>query len=265
MELFYQSYSPGDRAFILNDDPPIIIIPGLFGSTVNWRSFAKKIAETQNVVVVDQRNHGESPHADSHTYMNMVADLLLLCDKLGFDRVVLCGHSMGGKVAMLFALLYPERIASLIVLDIAPVEYAHSHAPYLRALMDLDLSTLSSRSDAELALRETIDDTPTRLFLMQSLVGRKGEYRWRLNLPILLKDMSEITGFPFCSVDGLVSQTRTILILGGKSDYVSEEGRSQVINYFPKTNFVEIDRAGHWLHAECPEEVFEVLMEFLKK
>ena len=262
MELFYQSYGTENSVDAV---PPVIIIPGLFGSTVNWRSFAKKLSQTHHVIVVDQRNHGESPHADSHTYDDMVSDLLALCDRLNFDRVVLCGHSMGGKVAMLFALLHPERLASLAVLDIAPIHYKHSHAPYLRALMEVDLLSLSSRSEAEKALKSTITDTSTRLFLMQSLVGKPGEYRWRLNLPILLLDMPEITGFPLPDVDGIVSSIQAVFILGGESDYVDEDGVVKIKTFFPKAECFTVDGAGHWLHAERPNEVFEVLIEFLKK
>jgi len=116
MELYYQSYSPDSLSDKESDKTPIIIIPGLFGSTINWRSFARKLSESYAVIVIDQRNHGESPHAATNSYADMVNDLLLLCDRLSFDQVVLCGHSMGGKVAMLFALLYPERVQSLAVL-----------------------------------------------------------------------------------------------------------------------------------------------------
>lgn len=258
MQLNYLSYAPGNC-----EHPPIIIIPGLFGSTANWRSFAKKLAEQYHVVVIDQRNHGESPHADSHSYDDMVADLYDLCDHLNFDKVILCGHSMGGKVAMLFSLLHANRVAKLVVMDIAPVAYSHSHAPYLKALMQVDLSTLSSRSDAERALQKTIEDTPTRLFLMQSLVGKPGEYRWRLNLPVLLNDMPLITGFPCALVNNLSSDVDMMVLIGGSSDYFKQSHIAAVEKYFPKANFVTVEGAGHWLHAEKPKEVLNVLINFL--
>lgn len=265
MQLYYQSYSPKNRSKGRSDQVPIIIIPGLFGSTVNWRVFARKLAESYSVIVIDQRNHGESPHAESNTYADMVNDLLVLCDRLNYDQVVLCGHSMGGKVAMLFSLLYPDRVKSMAVLDIAPVQYEHSHAPYLKALMQIDLTSLTSRSDAEIALQATIEDTSTRLFLMQSLVGKAGEYRWRLNLSVLLNDMPKIIGFPADDVVGLVSRTKTLFILGGESNYVTQAHLSVVNDYFPDAGFVTIDGAGHWLHAERPKETFEAMVGFFKK
>jgi len=131
--------------------------------------------------------------------------------------------------------------------------------------MQIDLASLASRSDAEKALQDTIEDTPTRLFLMQSLVGKAGEYRWRLNLPVLLSEMPKIIGFPTDLVDGLVSRTNTVFILGGDSDYVNESHINVVNNYFLEASFVTIDGAGHWLHAEQPQETFKAIMGFLKK
>ena len=265
MQLHYHSYPEQQgESHACSVNPPVIIIPGLFGSTANWRTFAKKLSQNFDVIVIDQRNHGESPHAPSHTYPDMVADLLEFIDAKGFEQVVLCGHSMGGKVAMLFSLLYPERVSRLAVLDIAPIEYEHSHAPYLRALMDIDLSTLHSRSDAEKMLKETIVDTPTRLFLMQSLVGKPGEYRWRLNLPVLLADMPFITGFPVDQVAGMKSLVDAAFIIGGNSDYVKQAHISLIEEYFPSVSFTTIEDAGHWLHAERPKDVLETLIIFLK-
>jgi len=277
MQLYYQSYSKKlsspleelaeneNKLGEVHNKPPVVIIPGLFGSTVNWRSFAKKLSESHDVIVIDQRNHGESPHASSHSYADMVSDLLEFIDRFGLERIVLCGHSMGGKVAMLFSLLYPERVSQLVVLDIAPVTYKHSHAPYLRALMKIDLSTLSSRSDAEKALKESIPDTSTRLFLIQSLVGKQGEYYWRLNLPVLLADMPLITGFPKDNVDGISNPVDTLFVLGGESDYVRNEDVDIIKAYFPNTHIKTIDGAGHWLHAERPQQVMDALTVFIKK
>ena len=265
MQLFYQEYSSETPVVNDSDKSPIVIIPGLFGSTINWRSFARKLSKDYFVIVVDQRNHGESPHGESHTYADMVTDLLSLIDKLGFNKVTLCGHSMGGKVAMAFALLHPDRVDKLAVLDIAPVAYTHSHAPYIKALMDIDLSAIKSRSDAEKALQISIEDTPTRLFLMQSLVGSPGTYRWRLNLPILYQYMPDITAFPEQDLAGLNNKLESIFLVGGDSNYVAREHHSVINQYFPRAVFTDVEGAGHWLHAEQPVKVLEVLKGFLKK
>jgi len=243
---------------------PTVIVPGLFGSSINWRGFGKQLASECPVYLLDQRNHGRSPHADSHTYADMIQDLLAFLDQHELSQIVLCGHSMGGKVAMLFALLYPERVAKLIVLDIAPIAYQHSHAPFLQALLDIDLSTLSSRSEADRAVAEAIPDTATRLFLLQSLAGSTGQYFWRLNLAVLYEFMPQIIGFP----DGLVcdkqSTVPALFLYGDQSDYVLPEFHKIIRQYFSAAEVAPIEQAGHWLHVQQPAKVLESVKKFIK-
>lgn len=243
---------------------PIIIIPGLFGSTKNWRSFASNLSAIGDVYVIDQRNHGESPHADSHSYADMVADLLEFMDGLGFASAHLVGHSMGGKVAMCCALWHPERVSRLCVLDIAPVTYQHSHAPFLSAMLSIDLSQLKSRSEADRLLLEAIPDKATRMFLLQSLSGSPGGYSWNLNLQVLHDFMDEIIDFP---VDTMTwssqSNVATVLISGSLSTYVDSSHQEIFRRYFANADFVSIAEAGHWLHVEQPAAVLAAISSFL--
>jgi pimeloyl-ACP methyl ester carboxylesterase len=267
MQLFSQTYP---QSYSPSSDPsrdssiPVIIIPGLFGSTTNWRGFAKQLGEYCPVIVIDQRNHGRSPHVDSHSYSDMVGDLLEFIDSIGLREINLCGHSMGGKVAMAFALMHPERINSLAVLDIAPVEYSHTHAPYLEKMIDLDLNILQSRSAADQLLKQAIPDTSTRLFLLQSLAGTSGKFHWRLNLPVLLRDMPKILSFPFSQLAGLSNTGKTLFVSGEKSDYLLESHHTQIREFFPTAHFKAISKAGHWLHAEQPQAVLDSLLNFLQ-
>lgn len=266
MKLYYQHYSEAANSEIAlsqSEQPPVIIIPGLFGSTTNWRSFAKKLSANHHVIVIDQRNHGRSPHADSQSYFDMSDDLLELINILELEKVILCGHSMGGKTAMVFALLHPERVGKLAVLDIAPVAYPHSHAPFLDALLDIDLSQLESRSAADKALKTAIPETSTRLFLLQSLVGRANNYQWRLNLPVLRSEMDKVVGFPSDQLKEYSSSVEARFIYGLNSTYISEKDRPLINKFFPKADFAGIANAGHWLHVEQPQRVLDALNEFL--
>jgi pimeloyl-ACP methyl ester carboxylesterase len=263
MKLYYQTY-PESLDINGLEQPPVIIIPGLFGSTSNWRSFAKLLSEDYPVIIVDQRNHGRSPHAGTQSYFDMSDDLLELLDTLGLEQAILVGHSMGGKVAMVFSLLHPERVSRLAILDIAPVVYSHSHAPFLEALLDIDLSELESRSAADKALQSAIPDTGTRLFLLQSLTGTAKNYQWRLNLSVLHTEMSKIVGFPSSQLEVMVNSVDACLIYGENSTYVTETEQAVVLTYFPQTEFFGIPKAGHWLHVEQPKLVLEALRTFLK-
>ena len=265
MELYYQNYLNSDvNIAAIDSRPPLLIIPGLFGSTSNWRSVGKRLGEDYPVWVIDQRNHGRSPQASTHTYADMCDDLLTFMDQHGLHRIIPCGHSMGGKVAMLFALLYPERVAGLVVLDIAPITYRHSHAPFLEELMTIDLSSLKSRSEADRALQVAIPDTGTRLFLLQNLVGSSGQYHWRINLEVLHQYMSEMIGFPMNLVKNAKFLKEALFICGEQSDYVQASDRTVVFKLFEQARFISIPAAGHWLHADQPDAVIESLRSFLK-
>jgi len=264
MELYYQRYPEQESQAELDGRAPIIIIPGLFGSTSNWRGFARKLAEQYRVYVIDQRNHGRSPHAETQTYTDMANDLLIFIDQHKLDKVVLCGHSMGGKTAMTFSLLYPERVQKLAVLDIAPVTYEHTHAPFLEELLKLDLSGLGSRREADEALKKAIPDDATRLFLLQSLAGSPNSYFWRINLPVLQEFMQDIVGFPD-SLDGFSSKVSSLFVMGELSDYVRPEYYSKIESKFINTQFVRIPAAGHWVHADQPSLLLSAMLEFLKK
>ena len=263
MHLHYQRYPDTDIDNSSDPRPPLLIIPGLFGSTANWRSVARSLGENYPVWVIDQRNHGRSPHADSNTYTDMCSDLLKFLDQHSLSQIVLCGHSMGGKVAMLFSLSHPDRVAGLVVLDIAPVVYKHSHAPFLEELMRIDLSSLKSRSQADRALQMAIPDTGTRLFLLQNLTGSAGQYRWRINLPVLHQYMKDITGFPSKLIENLKYENATIFFDGEHSDYLQASHHPLIVKLFAHARFASIANAGHWLHAEQPEAVVSVIGTFL--
>ena len=268
MDLYYQAF-PSDYleqpiATRTSSLTPVVIIPGLFGSTANWRGIAKKLSETCPVIVIDQRNHGRSAHADTNSYLDMVDDLAGFIQQHEIAKVILCGHSMGGKVAMLFSLLHPNFVAKLALLDIAPVTYQHSHAPFLEELLKIDLSQLQSRKDADRALISVIPDDDTRLFLLQSLAGTAGSFYWRINLSVLHEFMPQIVGFPDESVANLTNDCDVLLITGDLSNYVDTAGYRRLQNYFHNTEHQIISRAGHWLHAEQPKAVLMTLIKFIQ-
>lgn len=260
MSLYYLEF--GDTS---NSSPPLIIVHGLFGSSLNWRSIARQLSEQYHVYVIDQRNHGQSPHHNSMTYSDMVADLHQFIIEHNLRKIYLCGHSMGGKTAMLFALQYPELVEKLAVLDIAPVAYTHSYNTFLDTLMSIDLMQIKSRGEAEKLAQKGIPDMATRLFLMQSLVHDDKGYVWRLNLPVLKKYMSQIIGFPMDSITGKEYSGKSLFLYGEDSDYVQPQHYAIIKQYFSNCKINGIVNAGHWLHVEQGKQMIISLQNFLKK
>ncbi len=238
-------------------DRPLIIVHGLYGSARNWGVIAKRLSDRQPVIAVDQRNHGDSPWHDSHSYEDMAGDLAEVIDAHG-GRADVVGHSMGGKAAMMLALTHPDKVNRLVVADIAPVGYSHDQTQYIEAMQAVDLAAVSKRADATAQLARHVEDTVLQSFFTQSLdIAGK---RWKLNLEVLKREMPRIVGFPEVSGD---FEGPTLFLSGALSDYVLPEHRPVIRKHFPKARFAKLAQAGHWLHAEKPREFEASLRAFL--
>ena len=243
---------------------PVVILHGLFGSARNWHSIAVRLSERYRICVLDLRNHGASGWADSMTYLDLAADVADFMGRHDLRSATVIGHSMGGKTAMALALLRPERVSALAVLDIAPVVYGHDHFAFIEALRELPLEDVRSRRDADLALAAKVPETGVRQFLLQNLVVRDGRFSWRINLDALYAGMTDLTGFPDslgeCRYDG-----ESLFLYGSSSDYVQPQHHPAIRELFPRATLECVDGAGHWLHAERPEFVGARLARFLER
>lgn len=252
VELAYEAFGNPNHC-------PIIILHGFLASSRNWRTIAKRLAENHFVYVLDMRNHGASPHADNMDYPSMAVDVARFMDNKKLEKAHLLGHSMGGKIAMWFALHYPERIEKLMVIDIAPVSYEHSFDPIIYALKQIPLAELNSRKHAESYLEEKIPDIGFRQFLLQNLLLKDGHYYWRINLDIIQKTAHHIVGFPAVNVKAYPKQV--LFVAGGHSKYIQPE---MVYQQFPEAVIVEIHETGHWLYVEAPDEFCHVIRQWIQ-
>lgn len=240
---------------------PILLVHGLFGQGRNLGAIARRLDGRRRVMLVDQRNHGDSPHDPDHSYEAMAGDLAEIIEAHG-GQVDLAGHSMGGKAAMLLALTHPELIRKLAVMDIAPVEYTHSQNHLIDAMAALDLTKVDRRSEADRQLSAHIDDAGLRAFLLQSLDLKSDPPRWRLNLPVLRDSMDQATGWPE-GIPKAAFDGPALFMNGAESDYVDDAGEAAIRDYFPQARLLRIKRAGHWMHADVPEAVAETLAAFM--
>ena len=242
--------------------PSIIVAHGLLGSARNWTSIARRLAVGHRVHALDMRNHGASPWTDEMTYPAMAGDLLRHIASQDLSRPAMIGHSMGGKAAMMAALLAPERIGRLVVVDIAPVRYRHGFRSLLEALAGLDLAGIDRRSAADDRLAESVPDAALRGFLLQNLVLRDGSYVWRLNLAAISAAEDALRDFPDLP-SSAVFEGSTLFLAGAASDYVRPDHAPVVERYFPNAEIRRVDGAGHWVHAERPEAFLAEVEEFL--
>jgi esterase len=261
--LNYQIYNERDDQN--SNHPPIIFLHGMLGDAKNWKSQAKRFSEDYQVITVDLRNHGDSPHLKGMSYRQMADDVLTLLDHLGLSSVVLSGHSMGGKVAMYLALNNLERVAKLVVVDIAPVNYPLWHQSLLRALLTLPVETISRRQQADEYLAESIPDLFERAFLLKNLVrvnqpDNQQLYKWKCNLDEIVRNYLNISRFPKleCQFEGEV-----LFVKGGNSDYITDEYKSEIASYFPHATIRSIANAGHLPHVQQADRFYQLMNDFI--
>ncbi|MFT4664508.1 MAG: esterase [Polaribacter sp.] len=254
MSLKYKSFGSGE---------PVIILHGLFGTLDNWQTMAKRLAENFTVFIIDQRNHGKSPHMDDISYPLMAEDLRIFMEDHWMYDAHIIGHSMGGKTAMQFALDNPDMVNKLVVVDIAPKAYVGNHELIFEALFDVPLDTLKSRSEAAKVLEAKMgNDSGTIQFLLKNLTrNQEGQYNWKMNLPVLFKDYENI----LAAVNGEeIFDKEALFIKGGKSNYILPEDIEEIRLLFPEAKFEEVAKSGHWVHAEAPEALYQLMISFLK-
>ncbi|NVJ85027.1 MAG: alpha/beta fold hydrolase [Algoriphagus sp.] len=239
---------------------PLVILHGLFGSADNWFSIARELENEFTLYLVDQRNHGESPHAEEWNYEVMVEDLRELIDEEGLSEIFLMGHSMGGKTAMNFAVTYPDRVERLIVADISPRYYPIHHQTILEGLNSINLSEIQSRKDADDQLARYINIPGIRQFLLKSLGRDRNGFYWKINLPVITEKIEEVGK---ALEEDTVYEGPTLFLAGANSNYIQQSDLPDILEHFPNYELEFIEGAGHWLHAEKPDAVVREIRRFL--
>jgi esterase len=258
MDLNFKEFGTGE---------PLVILHGLFGTLDNWQTIARQLAEDFTVYIVDLPNHGRSPHTKGEfDYSEMSDAVAEFLTKNWIHETRLIGHSMGGKLAMQLALNQPDLIKKLAVIDIAPKKYTGGHGNIFKALFALDLNTLADRKEAEQFLTEHLPEegAGTIQFLLKNLSrraeGEGGGFEWKMNLDVLFANYPRI-------LDKLEGETPfrkpTLFVRGGNSNYIKDSDFDLISKLFPNSAIQTIEDAGHWVHAEKPKELLEVLKKFM--
>jgi pimeloyl-ACP methyl ester carboxylesterase len=251
MKLHFKTFGEGK---------PLVILHGLFGSLDNWQTHAKNFAKYFKVYIVDQRNHGHSPHSDEFSYDLMVEDFHEFVQDQGLEDFVLIGHSMGGKTAMAYAEKYGDTLDKLVIVDIGPKQYPMHHEQILAGLTSMDFTKITSRKLAEKHLLEFIPEPGVRQFLLKNLYWvEKGKLAFRMNVKVLDKTIGEILK----KIDISEVYTQTLFVRGAQSNYILDEDFNAIEDLFVDSDIITIENAGHWVHAEAPKEFYDEIMNFV--
>jgi pimeloyl-ACP methyl ester carboxylesterase len=256
MKLFYREFGTGQA---------VIILHGLFGQSDNWVTVGRRISDQFHVYIPDQRNHGQSPHTAIHSFPAMADDLSAFIEEHQIQNPILIGHSMGGKVAMTYALENPGMVKKLVVIDISPRRYPEriTHTQVISQMLNIDLENIATRGQVEKILDAGIEDPRVRMFIMKNLYYKiHGKLAWRLNLEAINQSMDLL-------FDGISSESQykgpSLFIRGGKSDYVKDADLPLITGLFPEAALKTIPGASHWVHADAPEELCYLLSGFLER
>jgi esterase len=251
MKLFFRELGQGQ---------PFIILHGLMGSSDNWLTQAKLLADQYHLYMVDQRNHGQSSHSDDFDYKVLATDIKDFIEQHKLEKPIVLGHSMGGKAAMNFAIANPDLLDRLIVVDIAPKAYPVHHDSIVEGLKAIPIHTLQSRNQADEVLSKFVPEADVRQFLLKNLARKQeGGFTWKINLPVIDKNLELISAdiqFPG-TYDG-----QTLFVRGVNSNYVKDGDRQRIKELFPNSTLITMD-TGHWVQAEKPHEFVEVVRNFL--
>ncbi len=255
MKLHYKKYGFG---------PPIVILHGLFGMGDNWRTVTKMLEKQNQCILPDLRNHGRSPHDPVMNFEVMTADIKELIEDLHLTKSIMLGHSMGGKVAMDFAMKYPEWIEKLIVVDIAPKVYSPAHDEVIQAIESIDPGRMKDRNDVENSFARFLGkDQATIQFLMKNLARLpEGGFAWKSNMTGIINAYEQL------SVDIKITQTfgkPTLFVRGENSNYILDDDWPRILEIFPSAHLITIPNAGHWVHADAPDAFANEVLGFLNK
>jgi len=252
IKLNYKQYGTSGRH--------IIILHGLFGTLDNWQTISRELGDRYIVTAFDLRNHGRSPHSDEFSVSVMASDVYEMMQELRIPSAIIIGHSMGGKVAMVFSMAYPAVTDGMVSIDMAPKQYMRGHDDIFEALERVDLN-VGSRKEVDDLLAQGIADYGTRQFLMKNLSRRYdgNGFEWKMNLPVIKANYDDIID-PIDTYN--VYEGPALFIRGGKSNYILDEDKIHIKKLFPYAEFLTIEGAGHWVHADKPQETYNAIAEF---
>lgn len=277
VDLNYKLFKSQNDKLDFHHNCPIIILHGLFGSHLNYRSISQKIATelNQDVYCLDLRNFGDSPHINKLDYSSMSADVekfIELNTDLQKNKPLIIGHSMGGKVAMTLSFNKPYLIKSIVCVDIAPLNYfQNNESNFVKYVKSLECSLEDHKNlnikDVDNFLKKVEDNKNIRLFLLKNIKqDNKGRLYSKIPLKIIENALRSgiIEGWPYNLKDFKLYLGLALFIRGSLSNYIPSTSYSLIYNFFPNSEIIDV-KSGHFLIEEQPTLFLDIISKFIKK
>jgi pimeloyl-ACP methyl ester carboxylesterase len=243
------------------------VLHGILGSGRNWRTLARRMARAWpdwRFVLVDLRNHGDSPLAPPPQTVRACADdLARLAQQLGGPPEVVIGHSFGGKVTMVYAREHGAALRAAWVLDATP-----EAAPPPTALDSEVLGVVETLGTLAMpvASRQVVADTllaagfseGLAAWMTTNLQPGEGGFVWRFHLPAVREMLADYWAedlLPYLQVTTLPVH----LVRAGRSDRWHPALLRALEEVSPAVRVHLLEKAGHWLHVDDPEGLLALL------
>ena len=244
----------------------LVFLHGIMGQGRNWQSIAKKFSSDHQCMILDQRGHGQSMQPETGYQLDdYVEDLRKLLDQEGWtEPIKLVGHSMGGRVALMFAHKYPERIEKLVIVDIGPSSDWQSMALILEKLDSVPVP-FSNRGEArqffEGEFMARYQSKMLMEFFYSNMVERNAQYNWIFSKEGIRQTL-ELARHKDYWAEFRDLKMPTLLIRGGKSTDLTQEDYEKLLANNSNILGQVVEEAGHWVHAEKPRETIRIIEDF---
>ena len=256
MKLFYRVYQAQCSADKAKQD--IIILHGLFGISDNWVGFARQFSKHNRVIIPDLRNHGQSPHSDSFEQDDLVQDLYNLISETKSKTPILLGHSLGGRIAMRFDLLYPKLISKLIVVDMSlrSVRKKPEHTAIINVMRNFPLDKMQSLQQIKDYIAQHIKHDKLIKVVLKNIRKTDDGFEWKVYFKPLIELFNKDSE-PLANKE--IFEKEALFIRGGNSDYVMDSDIAKIKEHFPNSEIKTIEGASHWVQADKPLEFIKLV------
>jgi esterase len=252
--------------------PKLVFLHGLMGMGANWRKILSAFQDNFEVLVYDQRGHGRSFQPESgYGPMDYAEDLNKIISELGWEKITLVGHSMGGRASIAFAMNYAEKLNKLVIEDIPPQSGWDGAEKIINLVESVPVpfndrqqarnffKTSFMQGTADAASQKRLADF---FYLNMDENKSTGQMGWRFYKKAIVDSLNESRSISLW--EGYKHICLPILLVRGEfSEDLTDENYEKMLSENPYTNGVVIKNSGHWVHAEQPKCFISVLKDFL--
>jgi len=252
--------------------PAVVLLHGLRGFSGTWRTLAASLAIDYHLIALDQRGRGESDWDPHHNYYTdaYLADLEGVVDQLALPRFALLGHSMGGTTSYVYASRHRERLASLIIEDIAPSSSVRGRgAERIVAEMANLPDSFGNWREARRywrAQRPGISEAALEQRLVENLrEAPDGKIAWRYDARGIRETRTNPDSNRILDLWPVIARlgVPTLVIRGERSDFCPAETVDEMCRRNSQIAQVSVPNASHYVHDDAPNQFAEHVRGFL--